>query len=510
MKNPRSTVLALVVLAGTGLVTAAKAEPSAGPGQPPAPPAALLAQTLLDEMRKASGVPGLGAAVVLQGKLVWQGSSGLRHVAKRQPVDADTRFRLASVSKLFTATALARLAQDGLIDPLAPLSAQADPPAWLPEGWGAITPVQLAAHTAGVPHYELRDAARGRRAFNTAQEAAQTHLAGRTLLAAPGQNYRYSSWGYTLLSAAIEAHSGLGFADYLARHVTAGLAIAPDVSHLRGDDRSSRPYALTPSGAHEAEPHDYSYSWGGAGLAATPGALALWGGRVMQGELLSERWRQWVWSTQQQADGQTVRERGDAVGIGWRLGQDLQGLPLRHHAGVADGARSALLLWPTLGLSVGLLSNALWTTGIERNAELLSAPFRPPPADLVASPCPAGAHTLAFSYQERTHVVPAQFSDEAGLCSASLQLPEALATVFNAAPQTPRRVVQLVALGAGLARAALATPLGLLEWRALGPRAAQLRLPGERVIEVRWLGASAVISARTAFVGLESALVVID
>ncbi len=491
MKNRRLTVLALVVLAGMGDVTAAMAEPTAGPGQPPAPPAAppaaLVAQTLLDEMREASGVPGLGAAVVLQGKLVWQGSSGLRDLEKRQPMDADTRFRLASVSKLFTATALARLAQDGLIDPLAPLSAQADLPAWLPEGWGAITPAQLAAHTAGVPHYELRDAGRGRLAFDTAQHAAQTHLAGRTLLAEPGKHYRYSSWGYTLLSAVVEARSGLGFVGYLSRHVAPGLAITPDVSDSRSDDRSSRSYQLTPAGARVAEPHDYSYSWGGAGLAATPGALALWGGRVMQGELLSERWRQWMWSPQQLADGQTVRERGDAVGIGWRLGQDLQGLPLRHHAGASVGARSALLLWPTLGLSVGLLSNASWTTAIERNAELLSAPFRPPPTDLVASPCPAGAHTLAFSHEGLTHGVPAHFSDEAGLCRASLELPDALAKAFSAKPQTPRRVVQLVALAPGLSRAALATPLGLLEWRAIDAQAAQLRLPGDRVIAVRWL-----------------------
>ena len=487
MRDRRTTVVALLALAGAvAAVKAMAAEPTAGFGREPAPAAALMAQALLDAMREASGVPGLGAAVVLQGGLVWQGSSGWRDMAQHRPVDADTRFRLASVSKLFTATALARLAQDGLIDPQAPLSAAGDRPLWLPAGWAAITPAQLAAHTAGVPHYEMRDAARGRRAFGSAQSAAQAHLAGRTLLAAPGQHYRYSSWGYTLLSAAIEARSGLGFAEYLARHVTTGLAIAPDRSHLPADASSSRPYALAPAGAHEAEPHDHSYSWGGAGLAATPGALALWGGRLMQGELLSERWRQWMWSPQQQADGQTVRERGDAVGIGWRLGQDLQGLPLRHHAGASSGARSALLLWPTLGLGVSLLSNASWTTAIERNAELLSAPFRPLPADLVASPCPAGTHTLAFSHEGRTHAVPAQFSEAAGLCRASLQLPEALMPAFSAAPQVPRRVVQMVALGPGLSRAALGTPLGLLEWRATAPQAAQLHLPGARVVAVRW------------------------
>ena len=178
----------LLALAATA--AAHSAESKAGPEEDPnpsaTPTATRVAQTLLDAMRDASGVPRMGAAVVLHGRLVWQGSSGQRDIAQQRPVDADTRFRLASVSKVFTATALARLAQDGLIDPRAPLSVAAEPPPWLPADWAAITPAQLAAHTAGVPHYGLRDATRGRRAFVSAQDAAQAHLAGRTLLAPPG------------------------------------------------------------------------------------------------------------------------------------------------------------------------------------------------------------------------------------------------------------------------------------------------------------------------------------
>lgn len=82
--------------------------------------------------------------------------------------------------------------------------------------------------------------------------------------------------------------------------------------------------------------------------------------------------------------------------------------------------------------------------------------------------------------------MPAEFSEAVGLCSADLRLPEVLARVFSAAPQVPRRVVQLVALGPGLSRAALATPLGLLEWRANAPQAAQLHLPGARVVAISW------------------------
>lgn len=126
------------------------------------------AQALLDALRDANGVPGMSAAVWQDGRLRWQGVSGWRDLARKLPVQADTRFRLASVSKPFAATAAAQLKAQGRLDVDQPVGAL------LPEldkTWAAATPRLLAAHLSGMPHYEWRDAMRGGTHYATARES---------------------------------------------------------------------------------------------------------------------------------------------------------------------------------------------------------------------------------------------------------------------------------------------------------------------------------------------------
>ena len=108
------------------------------------------AERMLTELTEISGVPGLGAAVWSNGKVVWHGSAGYRDLDRKLPVTNKTVFRLASVSKLLAATAAAQLADEGKLDLDAPVASTLP---WLKNAWPAITPRQLAAHTAGLPHY---------------------------------------------------------------------------------------------------------------------------------------------------------------------------------------------------------------------------------------------------------------------------------------------------------------------------------------------------------------------
>ena len=75
-----------------------------------------------DAMQKASNVPGMSAAIMKDGRVVWQGNVGYADVANKVPVSARTRFRLASVSKFVTTLMLARLVEQGRIDLAAPIS----------------------------------------------------------------------------------------------------------------------------------------------------------------------------------------------------------------------------------------------------------------------------------------------------------------------------------------------------------------------------------------------------
>ncbi|MFT7776856.1 serine hydrolase domain-containing protein [Roseateles sp.] len=418
-------------------------------------------QSLLDALREVSGVPGMGAAVWQDGQMRWQGSSGLRDVEQRLPVDADTRFRLASVSKLFAATAAAQLKAQGRLEvdqPVGPLLPELD------AAQAAVTPRQLAAHLSGLPHYDARDAGVGRTRHTTAIESL-IYLKGRQLRSVPGSRYLYSTWGYTLLAAAVEAAAGEPYLDLLSGQVAPGLAIGPDQTGQSPD--MSQAYALSAQGPRLAPAADFSYSWGGAGLAATAPALAEWGSRLLQGRIVDPATRDWMWRPVLDSAGQQVGERRFRMGFGWRLDVDVEGLQLVHHAGSTLGARSVLMLWPQARTSVSLLSNAMWTSSIELSAELLSAPLRAPLSGLTIVPCPVNAGRFEGELDGAALQGSASFHRDAdGQCRGELDLPAALAKVVSPGPQPVVDKLVVIGLQGDMARAALVTPIGLADWRS--------------------------------------------
>lgn len=432
-----------------------------------------LAQALLVALHQASGVPGLSAAVWHDGRLRWQGQAGWQDLAARRPLGPETRLRLASVSKLLTATGAAWLHQQGRLDGDAPL-ARPGYPAW--DDGTRITPRQLAAHLSGLPHYQATDLMRGRQAHADSRHAAQHWLQGRALLDKPGHRYHYSSWGYTLLGAAIEEASGLPLAEFIQTRIAPGLAIGPDQTDTDRETHS-RAYEPGPMGWRVAPPHDYSYSLGGAGLSATPAALAAWGGRLLQGRLLDSDTLAWMTTPSRLADGGIARHGADAVGFGWRLRDDRQGRVTWFHNGSAIGARSALVLWPGApATSAALLSNASWVSAIDDSARTLAGLFRPRPAEASAPAlaCPAAGQRFSGRWGDQRLTGVVQGSPEMpGPCPRRLVLDRPPTGFDNGGPPRSPAALSLVALppGPGVTRAALATPLGLFQLEATGDSA---------------------------------------
>lgn len=445
-----------------------------------------IADRLLAALVEASGVPGMGAAVVSEGAIVWTGSAGMRDVEGGLPVDRHTVFRLASVSKLVTATAAARLHEAGRLDLDAPLQARLP---WLRASWAPLTPRQLAAHTSGLPHYQDVDQGLGETHYATVRDAVGI-FEDRPLLTAPGSAYRYSSWGYTLLSAAVEAGAGEPFLDYVAREVAPGLGIAADAP---ADKRSnaSNVYGFVDGKATRLPAHDFSYTWGGGGLAATPAAIALFGSRVMDGRIVSRATFGAMLQPARLSDGSTVGERDYTVGFGWRTGLDADGEPIAHHAGTTFGARSALVVWPSRGLSASVLSNAQWTSSIERTAEMLAAPFRTRTGASreATSSCPLDAVAYEAEFDGARFEGAAAFSERDGLCAGRIELAQGpLRSWLNGFPQRDADALEIIGLhvGAGIDRAALVTPIGLHDLRTdVRGRALRVQFGPGRALVIR-------------------------
>ena len=462
----------------------ASATASGAPIAIPDDHAALVSRRILDALVEASGVPGMGAAIWSEGQLVWTGGAGQRDVERKLPVDELTIFRLASVSKVLAATAAAKLREQGRLDVDAPISTKVP---YLGNDWPAISTRQLAAHVSGIPHYQPIDDSRGGHRFASVRESVGV-FSGRTLLFAPGARYSYSSYGFTLLTAAVEAGSGKPYLDYLADEIVPGIAIGPDAT-ATGNPNASKAYAVANATVTEVAPHDYSYSWGGAGMGATPAALATFGGRLMTGKIVSRATFDWMLQPTKLADGSNVRDENYEVGFGWRLQRDVDGERTAHHVGVTSGARSALVLYPDRGFAVSLLSNALWVSSIEQSAMTLSVPFRPLAARAPSRACPLNVARFEGSFGDKPIAGAARFTIDGGICTGEIPASNALGAWLNGFPQKDAVTLRLIGMdrAGGFSRAALVTPIGAYDLRASGaPDQYQAALAGSRKLTLRF------------------------
>lgn len=184
-----------------------------------------------DEQIAYRGVPGLAVGVVHGGDLVWAAGFGVADLEARTPVTPETTFRLGSVSKLFTATAILQLRDAGKL--------RLDDPIVRHLPWfsirtefaaaGPITVEHLLTHTSGLPregpfpYWTTHD-------FPTVEQL-RTALPSLAALAPPGESYRYSNLGMALLGQIVEAASGEPWANYVGRHILAPLGMTRSSAH---------------------------------------------------------------------------------------------------------------------------------------------------------------------------------------------------------------------------------------------------------------------------------------
>src|SRR6187549_3251438 len=162
----------------------------------------------------ANPVPALSFAVANNVGVIWAEALGKADLEFDVAATPDHLFRLGSVSKAVTATTAARLVTRGLLELDAPIAY------WLPDlpaHHRATTMRQLLTHRGGVRHYVAKDLDfRGpggpitQRAYASREEILALFI-DDPLVAAPGAEVSYSSFGYTLASFVMEAAGGTEF-----------------------------------------------------------------------------------------------------------------------------------------------------------------------------------------------------------------------------------------------------------------------------------------------------------
>jgi CubicO group peptidase (beta-lactamase class C family) len=329
------------------------------------------ARPQVSRLKSAFAAPGLQVAVAVDGELVWSRVCGFADVAGRVPTSRTTLFRIGSVSKTFTAAALARLVQAGAME------LDADVRRFVPSfprKRGSITIAQLASHQSGIRHY------RGREALNTVHygsvTAALRVFAGDALLFPPGSDFGYSSYGFNLLGAALERAGGAPYGRVLRNEVLAPLHLMRtrlDVSPNRG--RAALYEVTSTRRAGPAPRVDLSDRYPSGGLVSTAEDVAVLGSRLGDPGFLRPATQRTFFSERRPSSG-----RPTGYGLGFELGRSPRGVFVGHLGNVVGGT-AFLLAHPKSRTAIALLTNIGWVTA--RTPPELAASLPDPPQLLV-------------------------------------------------------------------------------------------------------------------------------
>jgi CubicO group peptidase (beta-lactamase class C family) len=302
----------------------------------------------------ARGIPGVTLAVAVDGQIVYAEGFGYADLEQRVPVWPTTRFRIASDSKPLTAAGLMLLVEQGKLDLDAPV--QKYVPSFPEKGsdkGAKITPRMLGGHLAGIRHYQDDEFLLAKH-YGSVTEGLKI-FANDPLVSAPGKEFHYSSYGFNLLSAAMEAAAGEDFLSYMHGHVFGPLGLR----HTTEDQASAiieqraRPYEKAKDGKIENAPFvDNSYKWAGGGFLSTAEDLVKFGSALLQPGFLKPESLRLLFTPQKTNDG---KETG--YGIGWGIGKSESGRRIYEHNGGAVGGSSRLILYPDSHVVVAMICN---------------------------------------------------------------------------------------------------------------------------------------------------------
>lgn len=330
---------------------------------------ALLARTVQRHISADNDEPGLCAAVLRDGHisaLVCCGRAGLPF-SGASPIEPDTAFRLASVSKQFTAAAILILRRRGLLTledsvrrHLPQLPAWADP----------MTLRHLLTHTSGVWPYEQIIPEDRTMQLTDADVLKLMAEENRTRFTA-GEKFYYSNTGYALLANVVERVAGCSFPAFLKGAIFEPLAMNNTLAYVtKGPPVERRAFgcALREGRWHDADQGLTSAVLGDGGIYTTAPDYALWDASISNHTLLPRTdWREAF------APARDNQGRALPYGLGWRLEKTADGSEVVYHTGNTTGFNSCVRRLPQAGVAVLAMANRTGTQTHKITRDVLAA-----------------------------------------------------------------------------------------------------------------------------------------
>jgi len=320
---------------------------------------------------------GVGISVgFIKDDFIWVKGFGYADLENKTPTKAESAYRLASITKTFTAIGILQLVEKGKIDLDAEVQTYVP---YFPKKKWPVTVRLLLGHLGGISHYRDYDKEGHIKVHKNTKEALEV-FSGFDLVAEPGTRYQYSSYGFNLLGAVIEGASGQSYGDYIKENIFVPLGM----ENSRMDDPEDlipyrvRGYRLINDQIKNSEFVDISSRFAGGGTRSTAVDMLKYARGVIDGKLLKKETSEMMFTSMATRAGRLI-----GYGMGWSVRPWHGRFQVAHGGNQAETA-TYLLILPKIKFAVFMGSNregfplgsyVVRLTGLVLNEDLDSRPY---------------------------------------------------------------------------------------------------------------------------------------
>jgi len=297
-----------------------------------------------------------GAVLVAEkGNIVYENAFGYANREFEVPNSIDTKFRIASMSKAFTAFVIMKLVEEGKLSLEGKLSNYLDD--FPKEKGDKITIHHLLSHTSGIAHYgEAPDyEAWYERLTNTSEELI-AYFGELDLLFEPGEKYSYSSFGYSLLAFVCERIEGKPYNEILKEKILDPLEMkdTKQLDNYSIDRNAADGYKWRQLSGYQKPTYvDASKLIGGGGMNSTLGDMLKWDQALYSNDLLNSDNLSMLFQPQSKIT------KNISYGYGWLLRESpVAKEMINYHGGSTNGFRSLITRFPATGYLIVIFTNS--------------------------------------------------------------------------------------------------------------------------------------------------------
>ena len=294
-----------------------------------------------------------GAVLVgIDGKIVFEKAYGMGDEEWGASNTVHTKFRIASLTKQFTAACILLLQERGRLNVHDPVSRYLSA---LPSAWQAITIHQLLTHTSGAPNSTDSSGNSESDRIGATPQQVIGHVAEKPLDFKPGTNWKYSNTGYVLLGMVIEKTSGLSYANFLRTNIFQPLGMRDSGYDKARDILKERAsgYEFIDGHITNADFIDMSVPFSAGGIYSTVEDMYRWNealaenGKLLSADSLKQMFTEYPEATHE----------GQHYGYGVVISHLKFGRLLYYHGGGVEGFSSSIQRYPNDRVCIVVLSN---------------------------------------------------------------------------------------------------------------------------------------------------------